>query len=74
VASLLVVACADEGHEKGNGEILNKFLDVDLSAIVVVVVGGELDGVEGSRGHEGNGVSLNSTVFMLLIEAAIDCL
>jgi hypothetical protein len=71
MASLLGVACADEGCEKGNGEISNKFLDVDLSAIVVVVVGGELDGVEG---HEGDEVSLNSTAFMLLIEAEIDCL
>jgi hypothetical protein len=71
VASLLVVACADEGREKGNGEILNKLLDVDLSAIVVVVVGGELDRVER---HGGNEVSLDSTAFMLLIEAEIDCL
>jgi hypothetical protein len=71
VASLLVVACADEGCEKGNGEISNKLLDIDLSAIVVVVVSGELDGVEG---HEGNEVLLDSTAFMLLIEAEIDCL
>jgi hypothetical protein len=71
VASLLGVACADEGREKGNMEISNKLLDVDLSAIVVVVVGGELDGVEG---HEGDEVSLNSMAFMLLIEMEIDCL
>jgi hypothetical protein len=74
VASLLGVACADEGCEKGNGEISNKLLDIDLSAIVVVVVGGELDRVEGGGGHEGNEVSLNSTAFMLLIEVEIDCL
>jgi hypothetical protein len=71
MASLLVVACADEGREKGNGEISNKLLDIDLLAIVVVVVGGELDGVEG---HGGNEVSLNSMAFMLLIEVEIDCL
>jgi hypothetical protein len=71
VTSLLVVACADEGREKGNREISNKLLDVDLSAIVVVVVGGELDGVEG---HEWDGVLSNSMAFMLLIEAAIDYL
>jgi hypothetical protein len=50
VALLLGVSCADEGCEKGNIEIMNKLLDVDLSAIVVVVVGGELDRV---KGHEG---------------------
>jgi hypothetical protein len=71
VASLLGVSCTDEGCEKGNVEITNELLDIDLSAIVVVVVGGELDGVEG---HEGNEVLLNSTAFMLLIEAEIDCL
>jgi hypothetical protein len=71
VASLLGVACTDEGCEKGSGEISNKLLNVDLLAIVVVVVGGKLDGVEG---HEGDEVSLNSTAFMLLIEAEIDCL
>jgi hypothetical protein len=71
VASLLGVACADEGREKGNGDTSNKFLDVDLSAIVAVVVGGELYGVEG---HEGDEVLLNSMAFMLLIEAEIDCL
>jgi hypothetical protein len=71
VASLLGVSCADEGCERGNVEITNELLDIDLLAIVVVVVGGELDGV---KGHEGGEVSLNSTVFMLLIEVEIDCL
>jgi hypothetical protein len=71
VVSLLGVTCADEGREKGNGETSNKFLDVDLSAIVVVVVGGKLDRVEG---YEGDKVSSNSMAFMLLIEVEIDCL
>jgi hypothetical protein len=62
VASLLGVSCADEGREKGNVEITNELLDVDLLAIVVVVVGGELDRIEG---HEGNEVSLESMAFML---------
>jgi hypothetical protein len=71
MALLLGIPCTDEGHEKGNIEITNELLDVDLLAIVVVVVSGELDRV---KGHEGNEVSSNSMAFMMLIEAEIDCL
>jgi hypothetical protein len=71
MALLLGVSCTDEGRKKGNVEITNELLDVDLLAIVVVVVSGELNGVEG---HEGDEVSLKSTAFILLIEAEIDCL
>jgi hypothetical protein len=71
VTSLLGVSCTDEGCEKGSGEIMNKLLDIDLSAIVFVVIGGELDRVEG---HEGNEVLLDGLVFMLLIEVEFDCL
>jgi hypothetical protein len=71
MASLLGVPCADKGCEKGNGEITNELLDVNLSAIVFVVVGSELDRVEGHKGDES---LLNGSVFMLLIEAELDCL
>jgi hypothetical protein len=64
VALLLGVPCTDEGCEKGNGEITNELLDIDLSAIVFVVVGGKLDRVER---HERNELSSNGLVFMLLI-------
>jgi hypothetical protein len=71
VASLLGVPCADKGCEKGNREIMNELLDVDLLAIVFIVVGGKLDRVER---HKGNEVLLDGLVFMLLIEMEFDCL
>jgi hypothetical protein len=71
VALLLDVPCADEGHEKDNVEITNELIDIDLLAIVFIIVGGELDRVKGPERDE---VSLDGSVFMLLIEVEFDCL